>query len=100
MAHKKVSKKLIGKLIPDKKISHAKTKPRANKNAKRSNMSRKPSVYSRGLPTQILSIRYNGVGNEFVFALTNKQGIVGAEFHIKGKNLFDTMGIPVMVTSL
>lgn len=103
MATKVIKKKAIRKSV-SKKISQVKTKSRVNSpkktHTKRINMSRKRSAYSRGIPTQTLSIRYNGVGNEFVFALTNKQGIVGAEFHIKGVNLFETMGIPVMVNSL
>lgn len=63
---------------------------------KRASPSNKTLSYTRG--KQLLSIAYNGAGNEFVFQVTQSNGRKGTEYHVAGSHIMNTMGIPIMVT--
>ena len=100
MPQKKQAKK-IAKSISHKKVIHKRvTKPRVKPHAKRVNLTKKRASYKRGSPNQLLSIRYNGVGNEFVFTLENNQGRIGSKFIVNGQTLMGAVGMPLMVTSI
>lgn len=59
----------------------------------------KATPYQTG-SSQILNIQYNGIGGEFVFALTNNKGKIGSQFHIKSDLLLSAMTNPLMVNSI
>jgi len=92
-----IAKKIASKPLTKSVSRKAKTRSRVNKKAKHANTTRKTSGYSKGVPNSLLKVAYNGVGGEFVFALTNMQGKVTSEFHISGDNILQSMGIPIMV---
>lgn len=51
--------------------------------------------YETGVP--ILSIKYNGVSNEFVLSIANSAtGKEITKFHVDGSQLIGTMGMPYM----
>ena len=85
---KRLAKRVIRKAVP--KLKYTK------KHTKHSKVVHKRTSYKKGIE-QILSIKYNAVGNEFVFGITSKNGKVGNIFRVEGKTLINSMGLPFMV---
>lgn len=79
------------------KARKSSAKRKAVKSARKSQHKAQP--YQVG-SSQILSIQYNGIGQEFVFALTNNKGKIGSTFHVKSDILLGSMQNPLMVNSI
>lgn len=91
---KRVAKKQVQKSVA--KQIKAKSRKSPTRKTKRTSPTNKTITLGRG--KQLLSIAYNGAGNEFVFQVTQTNGKVGAEYHVAGSHIMNTMGIPIMVT--
>jgi hypothetical protein len=80
-----------------KAIKSRKSSPK-RKSVKTGSHKAKP-LYQAGNNT-FLNIEYNGIGHEFVFALTNKNGKIGSQFVVKSDLLLQTMINPLMVNPI
>ena len=89
-------KQVLKKVAKTIKAKSGKTKSRGKSVPKRANVSKRQSRIRPAKP--LLSIAYNGVGAEFVFQLTNRNGQVSQEYHVSGSHIINTMGVPIMVT--
>jgi hypothetical protein len=58
---------------------------------------RKTPRYQQGKP--VLSIAYNGIGNEFVFSL-DQRGKVESKFHVDVQQILTIMGVPLVVSPI
>jgi len=85
--------------VPKRKFSGRRKAVKSAVKPKRKSSVPKHTPYQQG-STQILNIQYNGIGSEFVFALTNNKGKIGSQFHIKSDLLLSAMTNPLMVNSI
>ena len=79
---------------------NANTKKPAKKAIRKSALKssgRKTPRYQQGKP--VLSIAYNGIGNEFVFSL-DQHGKIESKFHVDVQQILTIMGVPLVVSPI